>query len=129
MTTTTPVTTSRGATALDLLATLAPSPAVRDDEHIMTPPPRRAQWCDRCGTPRNLGRRECPGCRLLTAARGRLRAHLARHGMPAGGAVELARLADVPLRVVGEFMSAPEPAGTRRPGRRASDHGISRTAR
>ncbi|WP_217923368.1 hypothetical protein [Miltoncostaea oceani] len=130
MTTTTPVTPSRGATALDLLATLAPPPAVRDDTDIMTPAPRRAQWCDRCGTPRNLGSRECPGCRLLAAARGRLRAHLARHGMPAGGAVELARLADVPLRVVGEFMSAPAPTGARRPGgRRAPDHGISRTAR
>lgn len=44
--------------------------------------------------------------------------HLARHGMPAGGAVELARLADVPLRAVGRMMAIPH-------GR----HGISRTAR
>lgn len=43
--------------------------------------------------------------------------HLARHGMPAGGAVELARLADVPLRAVGQMM-----ASRRR-------QGISRTAR
>jgi hypothetical protein len=117
MTTTTPVTPPRGATALDLLATLAPTSPVRDDADIMTPAPRRAQWCDRCGTPRNLGSRECPGCRLLVAARDRLRAHLARHGMPAGGAIELARLADVPLRVVGELMASSGPAGTRRPAR------------
>lgn len=31
--------------------------------------------------------------------------HLARHGMPAGGAVELARLAEVPLRAVGRMMA------------------------
>lgn len=43
--------------------------------------------------------------------------HLARHGMPAGGAMELARLADVPLSAVGQMMAS------RRP------HGISRTAR
>jgi hypothetical protein len=112
--------TPRGATALDLLATLAPPSPTRDDLDIM-PRPRLAQWCDRCGTPRNLGRRDCPGCRLLESARERLRTHLARHGVPPGGAVALARAADVPLRVVGELMSAPEPAGARQ--------GISRTAR
>jgi hypothetical protein len=118
VTTTTPVTT-RGATALDLLATLAPAPPPPDAPDIM-PGPRLAQWCERCGAPRNLGRRDCPGCRLLESARERLSAHLARHGMPAGGAVALAREADVPLRVVGELLFA------ERPGRR---HGISRTAR
>ncbi len=110
---------TRAATALDLLATLAPPVAERDDDDIM-PPPRIAHWCDRCGAPRNLGRRDCPGCRLLDAARERLSAHLARHGMPAGGPIELARAADVPLRVVGELMAAPS-----RRGRQA----ISRTAR
>ncbi len=98
------MTPSRGATALDLLSTLAPPPPVEDARDIM-PPRRTAQWCDRCGTPRNLGRRDCPGCRLLDAARERLRAHLARHGVPDGGAVALARAADVPLRVVGELMA------------------------
>lgn len=112
--------TPRGATALDLLATLAPPEPDRHDTDIM-PPPRRAHWCDRCGAPRNLGRRDCPGCRLLDGARERVRAHLARHGMPDGGALELARLADVPLRVVGELMTAPRPPRTRQ--------GISRTAR
>ncbi len=31
--------------------------------------------------------------------------YLARHGMPPGGPVELARLADVPLRAVGAMMA------------------------
>lgn len=109
--------TPRGATALDLLATLAPPEPERD--HDIMPPRRMAQWCDRCGAPRNLGRRDCPGCRLLDAARERLSAHLARHGVPPGGVIELARAADVPLRVVGELMVPPAP------GRQ----GISRTAR
>lgn len=43
--------------------------------------------------------------------------HLARHGMPAGGAIELARLAEVPLRAVGRMMAS------------RRDHGISPTAR
>ena len=30
--------------------------------------------------------------------------YLARHGMPSGGPVELARLAEVPLRAVGQMM-------------------------
>lgn len=114
--------TPRGATALDLLATLAPPEPDRDDVDIM-PPRRVAQWCDRCGAPRNLGRRDCPGCRLLDLARERLSAHLARHGVPSGGAIELARAADVPLRVVGELM-VPGPVSRAR--RR---QGISRTAR
>ena len=97
------MTPSRGSTALDLLATLAPPPQ-RGGADIMTPA-RVAHWCDRCGAPRNLGRRDCPGCRLLEAARERVRGHLARHGMPSGGAIELARAADVPLRVVGELMT------------------------
>lgn len=112
--------TPRSATALDLLATLAPpAPERARTDDIM--PPRRAHWCDTCGAPRNLGRRDCPGCRLLDRARERLRAHLVRHGMPPGGVVELARAADVPLRVVGELMAAPTaPAGRQ---------GTSRTAR
>jgi hypothetical protein len=77
-------------------------------------PPRAARWCDRCGAPRNLGTRECPGCRLIGSARERLAAHIARHGVPAGGPLELARLADVPLRVVGELMAE----GRARPPRR-----------
>ena len=35
--------------------------------------------------------------------------HLARHGMPAGGPVELARLAEVPLRAVGAMMAESGP--------------------
>lgn len=115
MTTTTPV-TPRGATALDLLATLAPPPPAAADPDIM-PRPRLARWCDRCGTPRDLGRRDCPGCRLLESARERLRAHLARHGVSPGGPVALARAADVPLRVVGELMAT---SGPGRSGRRPS---------
>lgn len=104
MTTSTTVTPSRGTTALDLLATLAPPAREHDDLDGIMPRRRMAQWCDRCGTPRNLGRGDCPGCRLLRSAHERLRAHIARHGMPPGGAIELARDADVPLRVVGELM-------------------------
>jgi hypothetical protein len=114
--------TPRGATALDLLATLAP-PAPRGGPADIMPPRRLAQWCDRCGAPRNLGRRDCPGCALLDRARERLSSHIARHGVPAGGALELTRAADVPLRVVGELI-APGP-GARRRGRQ----GIVRTAR
>lgn len=114
--------TPRGATAFDLLATLAPPEPRRAAEDIM-PPRRMAHWCDRCGAPRNLGRRDCPGCRLLDQARERLSAHLARYGVPSGGAIELARAADVPLRVVGELMTAGTGAGGPR------RQGISRTAR
>lgn len=121
MTTSTSVTTTRHATARDLLATLAPPSPIRDAADMM-PPARAARWCERCGAPRNLGRRDCPGCRLLEAARERLRAYLARHGMPPGGATGLAREADVPLRVVGELMVA-------RDDRRRDRQGISRTAR
>ncbi len=76
--------------------------------------PRRpaARWCGRCGAPRNLGRHDCPGCRLLDESRERIANYLARHGMPEGGAIELARRADVPLRAVGELMtgrSRPKP--------------------
>lgn len=107
---------TRTATARDLLATLAPPPPERDDRDIMTPA-RAVHWCERCGAPRNLGRRDCPGCRLLESARERVRGHLARHGMPAGGPIELARAADVPLRVVGELMAARDaPARRRRQG-------------
>ncbi len=108
----------RNATALDLLSSLVGSSAEQDDG--LPAPARRisaARWCDRCGAPRNLGRPDCPGCRLLAEHRERIVTHLARHGMPSGGAVELARLADVPLRAVGQMMAS------RRP------HGISRTAR
>lgn len=109
---------SRSATARDLLSSLIPSSAEQDDARPA--PPLKisaARWCDRCGAPRNLGRHDCPGCRLLDEHRERIVTHLARHGMPAGGAVELARLADVPLRAVGRMMA------TRR------DQGISPTAR
>lgn len=105
---------------MDLLSSLAERAsrlAVDDD----TPdPPRRtaARWCDRCGAPRNLGRRECPGCRLLAESRERIVTHLARHGMPSGGAVELARLAQVPLSAVGQLMAPVD-----------EFQGISRTAR
>jgi hypothetical protein len=89
-------------TALDLLSGLAPRPPrVRPREAR----PRVAAWCERCGAPRNLGRRDCPGCALLDESRARIVTHLARHGMPAGGPVELARLADVPLRAVGAMMA------------------------
>lgn len=69
--------------------------------------PRRpaVRWCGRCGAPRNLGRHDCPGCRLLDESRERIANYLARHGMPEGGALELARRADVPLRAVGELMT------------------------
>lgn len=77
-----------------------------------------ARWCERCGAPRNLGRSDCPGCRLLAESRERIVTYLARHGMPAGGALELARRADVSLRAVGEMMSSDRSA-----------QGISRTAR
>jgi hypothetical protein len=103
------VSPARGATALDLLSTLVPP---RDERARRAGPapimPRRAvaHWCDRCGAPRNLGTRECPGCRLIAAARERLAAYVAREGVPPGGPVELARLADVPLRIVGELMAA-----------------------
>ncbi len=108
----------RGATARDLLSSLAGSSYGQDDEPD-PPPPRfaSARWCERCGAPRNLGRSDCPGCRLLAESRERIVTYLARNGMPAGGAVELARLADVPLRAVGEMMAA------------RRDQGISRTAR
>ena len=49
--------------------------------------------------------------------------YLARHGMPAGGPVELARLADVPLRAVGEMMAEAPPRGRR------DGYGMDRTAR
>ena len=65
-----------------------------------------ACWCERCGAPRNLGTEDCPGCRLLAESRERIVTYLARYGMPAGGAVELARLAEVPLRAVGQMMAS-----------------------
>lgn len=111
--------TRRAASALDLLATLAPPPPPPAGDEGIMPPASLARWCDRCGTPRNLGRRDCPGCRLLDAARERLHGHIARHGVPAGGAIELARAADVPLRVVGELMAT----------RERRDQGTSITAR
>jgi hypothetical protein len=76
-----------------------------------------ARWCDHCGAPRNLGRRDCPGCRLLAESRERIMTYLARHGMPAGGAVELARRAEVPLRAVGRMMAPPRRQGTSRTAR------------
>lgn len=117
MTTSVDVRLSRGATALDLLSSLA-GPVAQDDAPAL-PPLRHsaARWCDACGAPRNLGRSDCPGCRLLEESRERLVGYLARHGMPAGGPVELARRAEVPLRAVGRLMAD---------GR---DQGISRTAR
>jgi hypothetical protein len=107
-------------TALDVLATLAAIPAEGPRVAGPVPPARAARWCPRCGAPRNLGRSDCPGCVLLARARERVAAHLARHGMPPGGAVELARLADVPLRAVGAMM-------TGAPGR--GYEGTSRSAR
>jgi hypothetical protein len=98
MTTSRPVTPP---TALDLLSTLAPRPPRRRPAETR---PRVATWCERCGAPRNLGRRDCPGCALLAESRERIVTYLARHGMPPGGPVELARLADVPLRAVGDMM-------------------------
>jgi len=118
MTTTSLVTPPRGATALDLLSSLA-GPAASDDE-AMASPPRIANWCERCGAPRNLGRRDCPGCALLADSRERIVTYLARHGMPSGGAVELARLAQVPLRAVGAMMAESGPRNR---------YGMERTAR
>jgi hypothetical protein len=100
------MTTTRSVTpptALDLLTTLAPRlprrrPAAEER-------PRVATWCERCGAPRNLGRRDCPGCALLADSRERIVTYLARHGMPPGGPVELARLAQVPLVAVGAMMA------------------------
>ncbi len=108
----------RGATALDLLSSLADT---REQDDAPLPPLRRsaARWCEECGTPRNLGRADCPGCTLLADSRERLVGYLARHGMPEGGPVELARRAEVPLAAVGRLMAT----GPRR------DQGISRTAR
>jgi hypothetical protein len=106
MTTTSLVTPPRGATALDLLSSLA-GPA--SDGEARASRPRIANWCERCGAPRNLGRRDCPGCALLADSRERIVTYLARHGMPPGGAVELARLADVPLRAVGAMMAGSGP--------------------
>lgn len=110
---------SRGATALELLSSLVDPLTDQDDAEA--PPPLRheaARWCERCGAPRNLGSRDCHGCRLLAEARERIVTYLARYGMPAGGAVELARLSRAPLRSVGELMAAPN-----------AIQGISRTAR
>ena len=101
-----------------MLAPEGPDPDpgdARGDGHII---PRRhpiARWCGRCGAPRNLGRRDCPGCRLLDESRERIASYLARHGMPEGGAVELARNADVPLRAVGELMTRRNRARPRPP--------------
>lgn len=99
-----------------MLAPPPPPPApVRRREasrRILAPREPVARWCDRCGAPRNLGRHDCPGCRLLDESRERIANYLARHGMPEGGALELARKADVPLRAVGELMtrrSRPKP--------------------
>jgi hypothetical protein len=91
---------------------LAPPPAPdaevadhRPRRPIIAPRRSAARWCGRCGAPRNLGRHDCPGCRLLDESRERIANYLARHGMPDGGAIELARRADVPLRAVGELMT------------------------
>lgn len=116
----------RGATALDLLSTLAGPPVDADDRRSILSSRRPvAHWCERCGAPRNLGRRDCPGCRLLEESRERIVTYLARHGMPEGGAIELARRAEVPLRAVGDMMAPPP---RRRPST-ARAQGISRTAR
>lgn len=96
---------SSAATALHLLAALATTAPEGPRPADIIPPARSARWCPRCGAPRNLGRGDCPGCALLARARERVAAHLARHGMPPGGPLELARLADVPLRAVGEMMT------------------------
>lgn len=74
-----------------MLAPPAPDPEA--DDHRERPPiiaPRRqvVRWCARCGAPRNLGRRDCPGCRLLDESRERIANYLARHGMPEGGALD-----------------------------------------
>jgi hypothetical protein len=104
---------ARSATARDLLSSLVRPSADQDDAPALPPlNSSAARWCHNCGAPRNLGRRDCPGCRLLAEHRERIVTHLARHGMPAGGAVELALLADVPLRAVGRMMAAArEPQG------------------
>lgn len=99
--------TSKPATPLGLLGSLAPPPAAAPDPDIIAPRRIDARWCERCGAPRNLGRRDCPGCRLLDDSRARLATYLARNGMPSGGPVELARRAEVPLRAVGELMAPP----------------------
>jgi len=91
-------------TALDLLSSLAPRPPRPPRRRPAESRPRVATWCEACGAPRNLGRRDCPGCALLAESRERIVTYLARHGMPPGGPVELARLADVPLRAVGAMM-------------------------
>jgi hypothetical protein len=117
------MTTTRGVTppsALDLLSSLAPPPPRRREPRDTR---RVATWCERCGAPRNLGRRDCPGCAILAGSRERIVTYLARHGMPAGGPVELARLADVPLRAVGEMMAEAPPRGRR------DGYGMDRTAR
>ena len=93
------------ASALRLLSALLPPPPPGGPGHIMDRREPRARWCPRCGAPRNLGRRDCPGCRLLADGRRRLTGYIARHGVPEGGPVELARRADVPLRVVGELIA------------------------
>lgn len=106
-------------TARDLLSSLAgPPPAEEPPRTIVALGGRAVRWCPRCGAPRNLGRRDCPGCLLLEGSRERIVTYLARHGMPDGGAMELARRADVPLRAVGDMMAAgalaPSPARGRR---------------
>lgn len=112
------MTPRRGATALDLLSSLA-GPIAEQDDGLPPIALRRsaARWCERCGAPRNLGRRDCPGCRLLAESRERIVTYLARHGMPEGGAVELARLAEVPLRAVGQMMASTGRQGTSRTAR------------
>lgn len=114
---------------------LAPPPPAaaatteRGDGHIIAPRRPIARWCDRCGAPRNLGRHDCPGCRLLDESRERLVNYLARHGMPAGGAVELARVAEVPLRAVGELMVRRTRPRARPPRRILGTQYYSRTVR
>jgi hypothetical protein len=94
---------------LSLLAGLAsPADPGDDDRDMMAPAWRTVRWCADCGAPLNLGCRDCPGCRLLDEQRTRLATYLARHGMPEGGPIALARLAEVPLRAVGELMVTPE---------------------
>ena len=114
---------------------LAPPPAhessAEDRARLPMMAPRRSavRWCERCGAPRNLGRHDCPGCRLLDESRDRLVSYLARHGMPTGGPVELAKVAEVPLRAVGELMVRRSRPRVRPPKRVLGGQYYSRTVR
>ena len=110
-----------------MLAPPAPQEEPPAPHRTMIAPRRPAvRWCGRCGAPRNLGRHDCPGCRLLDESRERIANYLARHGMPDGGALELAERADVPLRAVGELMTGRRRA---RPASPRGDQYYSRTVR